>query len=138
MPDRLSPEDRSAHMRRIRKTDTTPERAVRRAVHALGFRFRLHRSDLPGTPDLLLPRLRKAILVHGCFWHQHEGCRLARLPKSRPEYWLPKLRRNQERDVVVRAELQAMGWEIMVVWECETEDLVRLRERLAAFLGPMH
>jgi DNA mismatch endonuclease (patch repair protein) len=89
MPDRLSPEARSAHMRRIRKTDTMPERVVRRAVHALGFRFRLHRGDLPGTPDLVLPRLRKAILVHGCFWHQHTGCRLARLPKSRPEYWLP-------------------------------------------------
>jgi DNA mismatch endonuclease (patch repair protein) len=125
-------------MRRIRKTDTTPERAVRRVVHTLGFRFRLHREDLPGTPDLVLPRLRKAILVHGCFWHQHGGCRLARLPKSRLEYWLPKLRRNEERDAAARAELQAMGWEIMVVWECETGDALHLRQRLAAFLGPMH
>ena len=134
MVDRLSPEARSVHMRRIRKRDTTPERQVRRMVHALGFRFRLHRGDLPGTPDLVLPRLRKAILVHGCFWHQHEGCRLARLPKSRPEYWLPKLRRNQERDIAALAELQAMGWQILVVWECETEEVAGLRQRLADFL----
>ena len=125
-------------MRRIRKIDTTPERVVRRLVHGLGFRFRLHRRDLPGTPDLVLPRLRSAILVHGCFWHQHAGCRLARLPKSRPEYWLPKLKRNQERDVAARSELQAKGWEILVVWECETEDAAGLRQRLAAFLRPMH
>jgi DNA mismatch endonuclease, patch repair protein len=134
MPDRLSPEDRSAHMRRIRKVDTAPERAVRSAVHALGFRFRLHHADLPGTPDLVLPRLHKAILVHGCFWHQHAGCRLARLPKSRPEYWLPKLQRNRERDMAARAELQGRGWEVLVVWECESGDVVTLRQRLAAFL----
>lgn len=82
MPDRLSPEERSAHMRRIRKTDTKPEVTVRRLAHALGFRFRLHRRDLPGTPDIVFPRLGKIILVHGCFWHQHKGCRLARPPKS--------------------------------------------------------
>jgi DNA mismatch endonuclease (patch repair protein) len=115
-------------MRRIRKTDTTPERVVRRTVHALGFRFRLHGSDLPGARDLVLPRLRKAILIHGCFWHQHTGCPLARLPKSRPEYWLPKLRRNQERDAAVGAKLRAMGWEILVVWECETDNSGDLRQ----------
>jgi DNA mismatch endonuclease (patch repair protein) len=138
MADRLSPEARSAHMRRIRKIDTTPERVVRRLVHGLGFRFRLHRRDLPGTPDLVLPRLRRAILVHGCFWHQHAGCRLARLPKSRGEYWLPKLWRNQERDAAAQAELKASGWEVLVVWECETGDLAGLRDRLSAFLERAH
>jgi len=135
MADRLTPEARSAHMRRIRKTDTTPERVVRRLVHGLGFRFRLHRHDLPGTPDLVLPRLHKVILVHGCFWHQHEGCRLARLPKSRPEYWLPKLRRNQERDVAARAGLKRLGWAALEVWECETRNATALKGRLAAFLS---
>jgi DNA mismatch endonuclease (patch repair protein) len=138
MADRLSPEARSAHMRRIRKRDTTPERVVRRLVHGLGFRFRLHRHDLPGTPDLVLPRLRKAILVHGCFWHQHAGCRLARLPKSRGEYWLPKLSRNQERDAAARVELRARGWDVLVVWECETNDLADLHDRLSAFLERAH
>ena len=98
MPDHLSPRARSEHMRRIRKTDTKPEMRVRRAAHRLGYRFRLHRSDLPGTPDMVFPRLSKVVLVHGCFWHQHAGCRLARLPKSRLDYWLPKLERNQQRD----------------------------------------
>lgn len=135
MVDRLTPERRSLHMRRIRKKDTAPEKAVRRTVHALGYRFRLHRRDLPGTPDLVLPRLRKVILVHGCFWHQHEGCHLARLPKSRPEYWLPKLRRNQERDVSARTNLERLGWTTLEIWECETRDLAALTTRLAAFLG---
>jgi DNA mismatch endonuclease (patch repair protein) len=108
MPDFLTPEQRSAHMRRIRKTDTRPELQMRRAAHALGYRFRLHRRDLPGTPDLVFPRLRKAILVHGCFWHQHPGCRLARLPKSRLDYWLPKLRRNQVRDDAALEALRAL------------------------------
>ncbi|WP_018289975.1 very short patch repair endonuclease [Verrucomicrobium sp. 3C] len=105
MPDRLSPEERSAHMRRIRKVDTKPELVVRRLAHQLGYRFRLHRADLPGTPDLVFPRLRKAILVHGCFWHQHAGCRLARMPRSRLNYWLPKLKRNQWRDTQAMAAL---------------------------------
>jgi DNA mismatch endonuclease (patch repair protein) len=135
MPDKLSPEARSAHMRRIRKVDTKPELRVRRLAHRLGYRFRLHRRNLPGTPDLVFPRLRKAILVHGCFWHQHPGCRLARAPKSRLEYWEPKLRRNQERDKLARAELAARGWEVLVVWECETERAETLAARISAFLG---
>lgn len=94
MADRLSPAERSAHMRGITKRDTVPELAVRRAAHALGARFRLHRRDLPGTPDLVFPSRPKVVLVHGCFWHQHPGCRLARQPKSRGEYWIPKLARN--------------------------------------------
>lgn len=134
MPDRLSPEERSAHMRRIRKTDTKPEVAVRQLAHGLGFRFRLHRRDLPGTPDLVFPRLRKVVFVHGCFWHLHPGCRLARPPKSRLAYWEPKLRRNQERDAAARKQLETAGWSILVVWECETADRAGLRQRLSAFL----
>ena len=121
-------------MGRIRKTNTRPELVVRRLAHALGFRFRLHRRDLPGTPDLVFPRLRKAILVHGCFWHQHKGCRLARLPKSRLDYWLPKLRRNQERDETAWAELSEQGWDALVVWECEVADEAAVRERIRTFL----
>jgi DNA mismatch endonuclease (patch repair protein) len=97
--DHLTSAERSAHMRRIRKVDTKPELAVRRAAHAAGLRFRLHRHDLPGSPDLVFPSRHVALFVHGCFWHQHEGCKLRRQPKSRLEYWLPKLRRNRERDL---------------------------------------
>ena len=122
-------------MRRIRKTDTKPEVKVRRAAHALGYRFRLYRRDLPGTPDLVFPRLRKVVLVHGCFWHQHEECRLARMPKSRLEYWRPKLERNQKRDKAARRALEELGWRVLVVWECETGDAEDLSERLRCFLG---
>jgi DNA mismatch endonuclease (patch repair protein) len=135
MADRLSPAARSEQMRRIRKTNTRPELRVRQAAHALGYRFRLHRYDLPGTPDLVFPRLRKVIFVHGCFWHQHPGCRLARLPKSRQEYWLPKLQRNQERDARARTELVNLGWEVLVVWECETGAVQSLKMKLKNFLA---
>ena len=134
MPDRLSPEERRAHMRRIRKVDTKPELAVRRIAHRLGYRFRLHRRDLPGCPDLVFPRLRKVILVHGCFWHQHPGCSLARSPKSRPDYWLPKLRRNQERDAKAAEALKGLGWDLMVLWECEAAAEERLAARIEMFL----
>ncbi|MDQ8727392.1 very short patch repair endonuclease [Bradyrhizobium sp. LHD-71] len=134
MPDRLTPEARSAHMRLIRKTDTGPELAVRRAAHRLGYRFRLHRRDLPGTPDLVFPKLRKAILVHGCFWHQHAGCRLARLPRSRPEYWLPKLRRNQQRDAAAYEALDRLGWQVLVIWECEAASDDTIEESVRTFL----
>jgi DNA mismatch endonuclease (patch repair protein) len=121
-------------MRRIRKIDTKPELVVRRVAHRLGYRFRLHRRDLPGTPDLVFPRLRKVILVHGCFWHQHPECRLARPPKSRPDYWLPKLPRNQERDAEATAALKALGWSILVLWECEISNEEAASETIAAFL----
>jgi DNA mismatch endonuclease, patch repair protein len=134
MKDRLTPAERSAQMRRITKRDTKPELTVRRAIHAMGFRFRLHRSDLPGTPDIVLPRHRKVILVNGCFWHQHKGCRLARQPKSRLEYWLPKLARNVERDKAMRAALEAAGWNPLVIWECETQDPQLLQDVLQGFL----
>lgn len=121
-------------MRRIRKTNTKPEMRVRRLVHTLGFRFRLHRRNLPGTPDLVFPRLRKVVLVHGCFWHQHPGCRLARMPKSRLDYWEPKLRRNQERDDATRQQLASRGWDVLVIWECETDDNAALTTILEHFL----
>lgn len=132
--DRLGPAARSAHMRRIRKIDTKPEIVVRRMAHALGLRFRLHRRDLPGTPDIVFPRHRKIVQVHGCFWHQHEGCRLARQPKSRLDYWLPKLARNMERDRTAAEQLAALGWEALTIWECETRDAEVVRHRLIAFL----
>ena len=134
MTDRLTPAERSAHMKRIRKRDTKPELSVRRMMHAMGFRFRLHCRDLPGTPDLVLPRHRKAIQIYGCFWHQHEGCRLARQPKSRLDYWLPKLARNVKRDDETRAALEAAGWSCCVIWECQTQDPEMLRSMLRGFL----
>jgi DNA mismatch endonuclease, patch repair protein len=134
MADFLSPEARSAHMRRIRKIDTLPELRVRRAAHALGFRFRLHRKDLPGTPDLVFPRLRKAIWVHGCFWHQHSGCRLARQPKSRLDYWLPKLQRNQNRDTKAISAMREKGWTVFVIWECEVPTQEDAKNIVSRFL----
>jgi DNA mismatch endonuclease (patch repair protein) len=125
---------RADQMRRIRAKNTHPELRVRRAVHALVFRFRLHRTDLPGTPDLVLPRLRKVIFVHGCFWHQHGGCRLARIPKKRLDYWLPKFERNKLRDSQVSDLLCSLGWEVLVVWECQTQDASKLAALLDGLL----
>lgn len=132
--DKLSPGRRSENMRRIRSGDTAPELMVRRLLHGNGFRFRLHRRDLPGRPDIVLPRFRVAIFVHGCFWHQHSGCREGRLPGTRLEYWGPKLRRNVERDEAAYSALAAAGWRVQVVWECETVDAEAVRTRLRAAL----
>jgi DNA mismatch endonuclease, patch repair protein len=125
---------RSRIMRSIRKKDTKAELTVRRAVHALGYRFRLHRRDLPGSPDLVLPRHRKVIFVHGCFWHQHPGCRKATVPRVRVNYWGPKLERNVARDARALADLPTLGWEALVLWECELLDDKALRSRLRAFI----
>ena len=125
----------SERMRRIRKADTKPELVVRRLAHALNYRFRLHRRDLPGTPDLVFPSRRKVILVHGCFWHQHD-CPLGRKqPSTNLHYWLPKLARNVARDVAVRKKLTAMGWSVLVLWECETRDAIKIRRKLNIFLS---
>jgi DNA mismatch endonuclease, patch repair protein len=121
-------------MRRIRKFDSGPELVVRRLAHRLGFRYRLYRRDLPGTPDLAFPKLHKAIFVNGCFWHQHKGCSLARLPKTRLEYWLPKLRRTNERDIASLSALDALGWKVLVVWECETAKPALLSGKIEGFL----
>lgn len=123
-------------MARIRKTDTRPELAVRRAAHRLGLRFRLHRRDLPGTPDLVLPGCKAVVMVHGCFWHQHEGCRLARQPKSRLDYWLPKLERNRQRDAEALAALEALGWRVVTIWECEVRDPDAVEGKLNPLLQP--
>jgi DNA mismatch endonuclease (patch repair protein) len=109
---------------------------VRKMLHALGYRFRLHRRDLPGTPDLVFPGRRAVIQVHGCFWHQHEGCRLASVPRTRKEYWQVKLRRNRERDQQAEERLALLGWRVMTVWECELEHSSLLLDRLLSFLGP--
>lgn len=122
-------------MSRIGGKDTAPELAARRLLHALGYRFRLHRKELPGTPDIVFPSRRKVIFVNGCFWHAH-GCRIGRPPKSRPEFWLPKLERNRSKDKGNRRKLRRMGWEVLTVWQCQTKFPDRLKSRLISFLGP--
>jgi DNA mismatch endonuclease (patch repair protein) len=135
--DTLTSAQRSERMSRVRHKDTTPEMVVRRLVHGLGYRYRLHRRDLPGQPDLVFPGRRKVILVHGCFWHQH-GCPIYRYPKSRLDFWGPKRARNVQRDQQNQARLHHLGWDVLVVWECQakradTADLaVRLRDFLEA------
>jgi DNA mismatch endonuclease (patch repair protein) len=121
MTDKLSPERRSRNMANIRATDTKPEMAVRRFVHGLGYRFRLHKTDLPGRPDLVFPSKRKVIFVHGCFWHQHadRSCKIVRRPKSGVEYWNAKLDRNVARDAAVKKALKSIGWTALTIWECQ-------------------
>lgn len=128
--DSLSPERRSWNMSRIRAKDTRPERLVRSLLHSLGYRFRLNRKDVPGRPDIVLPKYRTAIYVHGCFWHRHGGCSLAYTPKSNLEFWSKKFTRNEERDAEVAAALKEAGWNQVVVWECETRDEAALARRL--------
>ena len=130
----ISSEVRSRMMRSIRKTDTRPELVVRRLVRELGVRYRLHGKDLPGSPDIVFRRRQKAIFVHGCFWHQHKGCHLAKRPFARPEYWLPKLARNQERDRSALMALAALDWDTLVVWECELKGIETLRAKLHDFV----
>ena len=122
-------------MRTVKSRDTRPEMAVRRLVHGLGFRYCLHRSDLPGRPDLTLPRWRKVIFVHGCFWHGHQCRRGHRVPVSNREYWVEKIRRNRERDLASRRNLLALGWEVLVVWECDLVPTGEATGKLRAFLG---
>lgn len=132
--DSVSRKRRSEIMSRVRSKDTGPEMLVRRLVFAMGYRYRLHAKDLPGKPDLVFRRRRKIIFVHGCFWHRHEGCALARLPKSREEFWIPKLEANRERDERNRKELKKAGWKVLTIWECQLDDTGRLRGRIGRFL----
>lgn len=136
MSDTLSPLARSERMSRIRAKNTAPELQVRKLLHALGFRYRLHRSELPGKPDLAFPNRRKVIFVHGCFWHRHpdSACPLARLPKSRLEFWLPKLEGNARRDQENGQKLDALGWKSLTIWECQLRDKEALRDMLLGFL----
>lgn len=134
MADVMSAEDRSALMARIRGKDTKPELLVRRLTHRLGYRYRLHRRDLPGSPDLVFPRKRKVIFVHGCFWHHHHGCEHAATPKTRRAFWTRKLKANADRDQRALHELQARGWDALVIWECETKDSKQLADRIVEFM----
>src|SRR5580700_2018133 len=133
--DTLSAERRSANMRQIRSKDTAPELLLRQLLHRSGYRFRLHRKDLPGRPDLVFPSRRKVIFVHGCFWHQHQGCVDGRMPKSNTDYWLPKLTNNKKRDSKSRSLLARLGWKCLVIWDCQTIDEKKLRRELKSFLG---
>jgi len=134
MVDNRSPESRSALMSRIGGKNTAPEFVVRRLLFALGYRFRLHRRDLPGTPDIVFPSRKSAIFVNGCFWHAH-GCRIGRPPKSRQEFWLPKLERNRSKDASNRRALLKLGWRVLTIWQCQTKSQDRLAVQLRSFLG---
>lgn len=134
--DRLSREHRSWNMSRIRGKDTGPERAVRSLLHRMGFRFRLHSRSLPGRPDVVLPKHESVVLVHGCFWHRHSGCRFAYTPKSRPGFWARKFEDNVARDHRNMEALKGQGWRVLVVWECELRDPGRLSARLKRALSP--
>ena len=129
-----APEQRSFNMSRIRSKNTKPELLVRRLLHHMGYRFRLHRRDLPGSPDVVLPRYHVLIYVHGCFWHRHEGCRFATTPSTNTEKWQRKFQENILRDHKNREDAQRLGWRSIVVWECEPRDLEHLAFRLDAFL----
>jgi DNA mismatch endonuclease (patch repair protein) len=132
--DRLSPFQRSRLMAAIRGKDTKPELVVRRMVHRMGYRFRLHLKSLPGTPDLVFPRRRLAIFIHGCFWHRHQGCARSTTPKSRAEFWQAKFDANIARDHRDMAALDALGWRVAVLWECQTKDVLSLEQQLRLLL----
>ena len=134
MVDTFSPAKRSAIMSRIGGKDTLPEIRVRRLLHALGYRFRLHRKDLPGKPDIVLPRHRKVIFVHGCFWHGHPRCRRATLPTTNIEFWQTKIGKNKNRDQKAQRQLRASGWKFLVLWQCQIKDVQILADKLTAFL----
>lgn len=134
MTDVFDAQKRSAVMARVRGKDTKPEMRARRLLTQLGARYRLHRKDLPGSPDIVLPGRKLAIFVHGCFWHGHDCKRGARTPKANADYWLTKISRNRARDITSREALQAAGWRVETLWECEMKDEATLRERLSALL----
>lgn len=133
MADNRTPQQRRQTMQAIPSKDTLPERVVRRMLHSRGYRYRLHPASLPGKPDIVFPSRRKAIFVHGCFWHRH-GCKYGKLPKSRQDYWRPKLEANRERDSQKEAELRTLGWSVLTVWQCETRSPEKLLPKLLRFL----
>lgn len=134
--DKLSPESRSQLMRLIKKKNTGLELSVRKLIHKMGYRYRVHASDLPGTPDIIFRSRRKVIFCHGCLWHGHEGCKLNKPIKARPEYWQPKLKRNKARDLANYSALASQGWEVLIIWECEAKKLLTLQKKIADYLGP--
>ncbi|RQS61183.1 very short patch repair endonuclease [Burkholderia sp. Bp8984] len=128
MVDFLSRKERSERMARIRGKDTFPELTLRKILHRMGFRYRLHNKKIPGRPDIVLPKLRSVVFVHGCFWHRHEGCRIATLPKSNTQFWIEKFERNMARDARVKIELEDLGWRVFIVWECELSSAAKALE----------
>jgi DNA mismatch endonuclease (patch repair protein) len=134
--DTLTPAERSERMSRVKGSGGGAERRVRSLAHAMGYRFRLHGAKLPGKPDLVFASRRKVIFVHGCFWHRHPDpdCRLARLPKSRQDFWVPKLKGNRARDLRVEAALAALGWGVLTIWECQMRDEASIRNEIRTFL----
>lgn len=135
MADVFSTEQRSRIMSNVRNKDTEPERVVRSLLHRMGYRFRLQRRDLPGKPDIVLPRYRIAIFVHGCFWHRHEGCRRASTPATRTDFWETKFAANRERDAAAATALADLGWRVVVIWECTTRNGRVLERLLRSILG---
>ena len=133
--DKISSEQRSRNMAKIKGKDTKPEKLVRSLLHGMGYRFRLHNKQLPGKPDIVLPRYKAVIFVHGCFWHGHQGCKRATIPATRPEFWQNKIAGNRKRDSHNIAALENLGYRCLVLWQCELNDLELLKQRLAAFLG---
>lgn len=138
MTDRLTPDRRSWLMSRVKSKNTSPEICVRKLAHSLGLRFRLHRNDLPGTPDLVFPKYRIALFVHGCFWHRHPGCKKASTPKTDVQNWEAKFRRNVERDEENFSDLRALGWSVEIIWECETKSIELLKDRLTSIFMPVN
>lgn len=135
MTDFLTPGERSALMSKVRGKNTKPEMIVRRALHAMGVRFRLHAKELPGRPDIVMRPRKAAIFVHGCFWHSHPGCRRCRIPSTNSEFWAEKLERNRSRDQAAIAALEDGGWRVLVLWECETRPGPGLDQHLSDFLS---
>lgn len=135
--DTLTPAERSARMARVKGKGSSAEMTVRRLVHRMGYRYRLHGAKLPGRPDLVFPGRKKAIFVHGCFWHRHPDpdCKLARLPKSRQDFWIPKLEGNRARDLRQLEELKALGWSALILWECELKNEAFLENEIRTFLN---
>lgn len=134
MIDTLSPRERSERMSRIRSKDSAPEMRLRRLVHGMGFRYRLHVKELPGKPDMVFPSRRAVIFMHGCFWHRHGGCKFARLPKSRVQFWQDKLERNRLRDLRNQEDLRELGWRVLVIWECQIRDASETSRVVKSFL----
>lgn len=132
--DTVSPQQRSQIMARVRSVDTAPEMAVRRLVHGMGYRYRLHSAKLPGRPDLVFAGRRKVVFVHGCFWHGHKGCKRSRIPSSNRDYWASKIQRNSLRDRAAVRALRRGGWMVLTVWECDLSNVNRLAKRLRRFL----
>ncbi len=130
MVDHLTKNARSWNMSRIRSKDTKPEKIVRSMLHRIGYRFRLHRKDLPGKPDIVLPKYKTVIFIHGCFWHRHKGCKRCTTPSTNQKYWIPKLEHNVVKDKTNQKVIKKSGWKPIIIWECETKDLVKLSKKI--------